>query len=98
MEEENNKMKKKIKFMERVILALHIVMLVFVWIKFFKTKNGECLLTSIWVLMATNWFVDYVNEKKWSNTRVEWRNAFIKRLLKEIQEKDEEIRKLKRGE
>ena len=98
MEEELEKMEKKIKFMEKLLVILHIAMFIIETVKFFTTKNTECLVVIIWVMLSMGHFNNWVHEKKWSETKVGWRDKFIQKLFKELNEKDEEIRKLKRGE
>lgn len=98
LDKKYNKMEKTIKIMEKLLVILHIAMLIIESVKFFTTKNTECLTVIIWVMLSMSHFNNWVHEKKWSETKVGWRDKFIQKLFKELNEKDEEIRKLKRGE
>ena len=102
MEEEIEKMEKqfdkRMKVINILIILLFILMAIVEIVKFITTKNGECLITALWVSVACNYWFDWQHERKWSDTKCAWRDRLIKALFKEINEKDEEIKKLKRGE
>ena len=69
------------KILEKVLYVFYGVSIIFnIWLAL-KTKNTDKLCIALWIFNTAIMFMLYRKEEKFGDERVEWRDAFIKKLL-----------------